>query len=121
MELPRDRVTLAHFRTEVGRGTFPGLAEEQEEDLNLVRGLTPKLLDRVNKVIFHSCSLSLTLEFLPLFMLMLLLDVILILLLILLVKVCKLLEVKTANFRCTYIIDLNHLTANNTPTMDWDR
>ena len=118
MELPRDRVALAHFRTD--GGTLPGLAEEQEEDVKLVRGLTPKLLDRVNKVIFHSCSLSLTLEFLPVFMLMLLLNVSLILLLILLVKVCKLLEVNTANFRCSYI-NLNHLTANNTPTMDWDR
>ena len=34
-------------------------------------------------------------------------------------KVCKLLEVNTANFHCSYI-DLSDLTANNTPTMEWD-
>ena len=32
-------------------------------------------------------------------------------------KVCKLLEVNTANFHCSYI-DLSDLTANNTPTME---
>ena len=84
--------------------TFPGPAEEQEEDLNLIRGFTPKLLDRVNKVIFDSCSCSCPDNSL---------------LLIQLVKVCKLLEVNTANFHCSYI-DLNDLAANNTPTMDWD-
>ena len=61
MELPRDQVALAHFRTlQNGQETFPGLVQEQEEDLNLIRGLTPKILDRVNKVILN-CSLSLTL------------------------------------------------------------
>ena len=61
MELPRDQVALAHFRTlQNGQETFPGLVQEQEEDLNLIRGLTPKILDRVNKVIFN-WSLSLTL------------------------------------------------------------
>ena len=35
-------------------------------------------------------------------------------------KVCKLLEVNTANFHCSYI-DLSDLTANNTgSTMEWD-
>ena len=75
MELSRDHVALAHFRFEHlsqkylstsqmiishfrlqgERESFPGLAEEQEEDLNLVRGWTPNLLDRVNKVLFNSC------------------------------------------------------------------
>ena len=58
MELPRDQVSLAHFRTlQNGQETFPGLVQEQEEDLNLIRGLTPKILDRVNKVILIICSL----------------------------------------------------------------
>jgi len=50
MELSRDHVALAHFRLQGARESFPGLAEEQEEDLNLVRGWTPNLLDRVSKV-----------------------------------------------------------------------
>ena len=59
MELPRDQVALAHFRTlQNGQETFPGLVQEQEEDLNLIRGLTPKILDRVNKVIFQSSSIA---------------------------------------------------------------
>ena len=49
--LSRDHVALAHFRTpQSGKELFRGLSNEQEEDLSLVRALTPKLLDRVDKV-----------------------------------------------------------------------
>ena len=69
LELPREHVSLAHFRWfitfvcivcrlihscprnwEKGK-VFPGLDEEHEEDQNLFQNITPRLLDRVDKVI----------------------------------------------------------------------
>ena len=69
LELPREHVSLAHFRWyitfvcivwrliyscprnwEKGK-VFPGLDEEHKEDQNLIQNITPRLLDRVDKVI----------------------------------------------------------------------